>query len=1015
MVEPDFRGPPDSSGRASIEPIAGRYRVFSVLGGGAMGSAYRAWDDHAGRLVVVKMPRSSTPEDQGFSERFQREVQPLASLSHPHVVPVLDYGEHQGTPFLVMPLFGGGSLASRQCPDPQGRRRPAAASSLHEWLPTIAAALDAAHQGSILHRDVKPANIFFDSHGQAFLGDFGIAKIQDDAVRLDNEAGLTRTNIAIGTEFYMAPERFQPRPELDGRCDQYSLAVCVYEMLAGRRPFQGDTAHIVVEHCTSVVPPFSEAVASGLSASVWSALEKALAKNPESRFASCGEFARSLLADVPRPTGESQSLALVCPQCGAVIRIPSEAAGRRGTCRHCRAAVLIAEDGSALLAAGDMAIAHPNGPDVEEREELPHVTLPARDRTQSVGKSRPAARGRAAGILIWLGVFGLMMMSLGWLGVKGWFASPKTRAVGLLGAGAGRVIPINGGHEDRRESPPMPAMDSLSREESPAGDAMPLVVQGPVAKGDSNGLPAASGSASGANEGNAAAMPDSLAPVAEEEWAGDAPPATSLATEPPPGPPAEPEILLDSALPEPAGAEAEDVPPAQPPSMDEMHWVLVDDPGNLPDGNGLGAVAAAFFLGRYEVTNAEYCRFLNETAAGRSNLHGVGDLAKPLAEEASVGADDGLVRMGKPGEYRYDVSPIFADKPVTGLRWSDAARMANWLHNGGLAGADTEHGAYDLAGRDLAESEAVARSADARIWIPTRDEWYKAAYFKGKAVDAGYWRYPTCTTSKMPTACVADKEGVGMPAEDGKAFANFTKKSRWSDRAAIGDGGCVTSVGSNGGPGPYGTYDMGGNAAELVTIEGSESEPALVGVCGGDAGSASVVALEANTQAVGPSRTRGGFRLARAVAGDVIIHEPLDYSRPPGLTLQAKKCLQLIEQEIRSLLGNTYRPNPVAMKSIQEARGRLFSPEALAVRTEGVDILLRANSAATRRNQGLQAVEQLEQLGRRGLLAELIGPAAAADRAQILATYSSAVATLRPEAEKLAAQIAEILAHATGP
>lgn len=1006
MVEPELSGPPDSSVRASFEPIAGRYRVLSALGGGAMGSAYRAWDDHAGRLVVVKMPRSSTPGDQGFSERFQREVQTLASLSHPHVVPVLDYGEHEGTPYLVMPLFGGGSLASRQCPDPQGRRRPAAASSLHEWLPTIAAALDAAHQGSILHRDVKPANIFFDSHGQAFLGDFGIAKIQDDAARLNAEDGLTRTNVAIGTEFYMAPERFQPRPEVDGRCDQYSLAVCVYEMLAGRRPFQGDTAHIVVEHCTSVVPPFSEALASGLPASVWSALEKALAKNPESRFASCSEFARAVLADVPRPTGESRSLALVCPQCGIVIRISSEAAGRRGTCRHCRAAVLISEDGSALLAAGDMAIAHSECPEAEEREELPHLTLPARDGTQSVGKSRPSARGRGMGILMVLGVFGLLMISLGWLGVNGWFAGPRTQAVGLLGAGAGLGMPVDDNHGGGQELPSMPAGASLPREEHSAGDAMPLVVPGPSAKGYANGLPAASGSASGANEGDEDAMPDPPAPVAEGEGAGESPPGTNLI--------AEPEILPDSAGPAPAAAEAEDAPPIQSPSIDEMHWVLVDDPGNLPDANGLGAVGAAFFLGRYEVTNAEYCRFLHETAAGRSNLHGVGDLAKPLAEEASVGADGGLVRMGKPGEYRYDVSPIFANKPVTGLRWSDAARMANWFHNGGLAGADTEHGAYDLAGRDLAESEAVSRSAEARIWIPTRDEWYKAAYFKGKAVDAGYWQYPTRSDDTRPVPCSADKEGVGIPAKEFKVSTNFTKKSRWSDRAAIGDGGCVTSVGSNGGPGPYGTYDMGGNAAELVTIEGSESEPPLVGVCGGDAGSAAVSSLESNAQAAEPSRTRGGIRLARAATGDVIIHEPLDYSKPSGLTPQAKKCLHLIEKEMRSLLANAYQQNPSTVRSIQEVRDRLFSAEALPLRAEGFKILLAANAAAQERNAGLKTVDELANVGGRGPLASLIGPAAAADREQIFATYSSAMTALRPRAEALFVEITAILVKDAG-
>ncbi len=255
---------------------------------------------------------------------------------------------------------------------------------------------------------------------------------------------------------------------------------------------------------------------------------------------------------------------------------------------------------------------------------------------------------------------------------------------------------------------------------------------------------------------------------------------------------------------------------------------------------------------------------------------------------------------------------------------------------------------------------------------------------------------------------------MGITGEDGRATANFTRKSRWNDHLAIGEGGCVTSVGSNGGAGPYETFDMGGNAAELVSIERSESELALVGICGGDAGSAAVSSLEANAQAAEPSRTRGGIRLARVATGDVIIHEPLDYSKPPGLTPQAKKCLHLIEKEMRSLLANAYQQNPSTVRSIQEVRDRLFSAEALPLRAEGFKILLAANAAAQERNAGLKTVDELAKVGGRGPLASLIGPAAAADREQIFAMYSSAMTALRPRAEALVVEITAILVKDAG-
>lgn len=339
-----------------------RYIFFSRIAKGGMGETYRAWDKLEGRIVAIKMPLRTFVEKEGFLERFQREARVMQQLQHSHIVPITDVGMRSGLPYFAMTFLPGGSLLDRRARDKQGAPLPNRPEMLHLWLPGIATALDYLHARSVIHRDVKPANIFFDAFGNPFLGDFGVAKVLDGASGIEKEETLTGTNVALGTELYMAPESFAPAAGLTAAIDQYALAVMVYELLVGRKPFTGETAHIIVEVATQTAPRM-EQFRQDLPASLVQAVHRGLAKRPEERFANCGEFARHALAHVRRLPEESGVVRLACPQCKHIIRISTQDAGRKGTCPGCRQRLFIAENLSALWTRPeqDMLAAHLSG------------------------------------------------------------------------------------------------------------------------------------------------------------------------------------------------------------------------------------------------------------------------------------------------------------------------------------------------------------------------------------------------------------------------------------------------------------------------------------------------------------------------------------------------------------------------------------------------------------------------------------------------------------------------------
>ncbi|MCC6678492.1 MAG: SUMF1/EgtB/PvdO family nonheme iron enzyme [Phycisphaerales bacterium] len=224
-----------------------------------------------------------------------------------------------------------------------------------------------------------------------------------------------------------------------------------------------------------------------------------------------------------------------------------------------------------------------------------------------------------------------------------------------------------------------------------------------------------------------------------------------------------------------------------------------------PVGNaGAGRVATVFRMSVYEVTNAQYCAFLNAVAAD--------DVHNLYAPAMGASAAGGIERFGAPGSYTYKVKPSFADKPVFYVRWNNAARFVNWLENGqpsGPQGPDTtEDGTYQLLGDEAAIYFNVVRRAEYSRWfLPTLEEWKKAAFFDpGRGPDGGWWKYAT-RSDELPRASTASP--TGFLVRRSSNVANYDGQANWNGST----GGNVTTVGS-GAASAFGTYDQTGNAFE---------------------------------------------------------------------------------------------------------------------------------------------------------------------------------------------------------
>jgi serine/threonine-protein kinase len=282
------------------------YEIVGTLGVGGMGEVYLAQHPRLPRRDALKVLRGTVIEDEEYRQRFIREADIVAGLSHPNIVSVHDRGEADGQLWIAMDYIDGtdaGKLLADRYPDGMP------VELVIRIVSGIADALDYAHQRQLLHRDIKPANILItdldSDEPRIYLGDFGIARWADDTSK------LTATDVAVGTVAYAAPEQLMGG-DVDGRADQYALAATAFQLLTGKPLFQhGNQAVVISQHISSEPPDIAERRPE--LAALSPVFARALAKTPRERFASCRQFARALERQLGVPDDDADATQLAFP------------------------------------------------------------------------------------------------------------------------------------------------------------------------------------------------------------------------------------------------------------------------------------------------------------------------------------------------------------------------------------------------------------------------------------------------------------------------------------------------------------------------------------------------------------------------------------------------------------------------------------------------------------------------------------------------------------------------------
>lgn len=264
------------------------YVFESKIGQGGMGEVWSARHELLDRRVAIKVMAAHLMTDPEFEARFIKEAQAQARLQHPSIIGATDFFREQGRYYLVMPLIEGQSLEEKLAASPG----PLPVEDALRISADVLSALDYAHQRAVIHRDVKPSNILLDGEGRAYLTDFGIALMMGTDRR-------TRTGVAVGTVHYMSPEQIRRPKSIDHRTDVYSFGCVLYEMLTGHAPFEAEdndeeTDYVIKEMHVHQLPKPPQEWNQFLPGMINQVVLRALAKSPDERFVSCGEFARVL-------------------------------------------------------------------------------------------------------------------------------------------------------------------------------------------------------------------------------------------------------------------------------------------------------------------------------------------------------------------------------------------------------------------------------------------------------------------------------------------------------------------------------------------------------------------------------------------------------------------------------------------------------------------------------------------------------------------------------------------------
>jgi hypothetical protein len=279
--------------------IGGRishYRIFEQIGQGGMSTVFRGTDLLDGRPVAIKVLSPVIAHEERFQARFALEVDLLRRLNHPNIVPILDSGEADGLPFIVMPYLVHGTLSDRLH---QGHLPAPLVARIADQL---ASALMLAHRSGVVHRDIKPSNLLLDDDGNILLSDFSFARTQDASQNLTGSA-------LIGTPAYMSPEQFRG-DRIDARSDQYSFGVVLFQLTTGSLPFSGDTPMAIALQHLNVPLPRPRQLNPDVSEEVEMVLVKALAKEPGLRFRSVEALNHAFQTALAAPLDSGRGAAL---------------------------------------------------------------------------------------------------------------------------------------------------------------------------------------------------------------------------------------------------------------------------------------------------------------------------------------------------------------------------------------------------------------------------------------------------------------------------------------------------------------------------------------------------------------------------------------------------------------------------------------------------------------------------------------------------------------------------------